>query len=93
MPPYDPETRRLNPIVDRYVTTDLPLLDIARLAPTRSHPLVKALVLMQESLTGNRLAYSSGAADIVHRDRNRAWDSFLRIVEGVYERTIRVSVD
>ena len=56
MSAYDSEARRLNPIVDRYVTTDLPLLDIARLAPTRQHPLVKALVLTQECLTGSRLA-------------------------------------
>ena len=47
--------------MDRYVTTDLSLLDIARDSSSK-HPLVNALLLIQESLQGKRLARDAIAA-------------------------------
>jgi DNA-binding NtrC family response regulator len=50
------EKRRHNPLVDRYVTTDLPLTDILADAPQPRQPVAQALLLIEECLNGNRLA-------------------------------------
>ena len=49
------DSRRLNPLVDRYVTTDLPLQAILETAPKPHTKLVRALLLLQECLGGRRL--------------------------------------
>ncbi len=51
-----PHSRRINPLIDRYVTTDLPLLDIIRKTPTIDNPCTQALLLIAECLAGERLA-------------------------------------
>jgi DNA-binding NtrC family response regulator len=56
------ETRRINPLVDRYVTTDLPLEEIIRNTPTVDNPCTKALLLIAECLAGERLAKDAIAA-------------------------------
>jgi len=50
------DDRRVNPIVDRYVTTDLPLLAILQNTPELRSPMVQALLHIQECLAGRRLA-------------------------------------
>jgi len=61
MPATKSENRRTNPIVDRYVTTDLPVLDFARSVPSGG-PLLDALVRIHECLQGKRLAKDAIAA-------------------------------
>jgi len=52
----DKHSRRVNPLVDRYVTTDLPLQTIIRNTPTIDNPCTRALLLISECLAGERLA-------------------------------------
>jgi DNA-binding NtrC family response regulator len=51
-----PQPRRVNPLVDRYVTTDLPLEEIILNTPTVDNPCTRALLLIAECLAGKRLA-------------------------------------
>ena len=50
------ETYRHDPIVDRYVTTDIPILDITIHTSSPQPELSRAIRMMQESLLGKRLA-------------------------------------
>ncbi|MBT3191137.1 MAG: sigma 54-interacting transcriptional regulator [Verrucomicrobia bacterium] len=56
------DNRRINPLVDRYVTTDIPLAEIIRNSPTVDNPCTKALLLIAECLAGKRLAKEAIAA-------------------------------
>jgi len=56
MPDDTLTSRRADPLVDRYVTTDLPLLQILHRAPNPDNPIVKALTMLRECLEGQRLA-------------------------------------
>lgn len=50
-------TQKRDPIIDRYVTTDIPILDIViHTSSPHHHQLSKAIRMMQESLLGKRLA-------------------------------------
>ncbi len=50
------KSKQRDPIVDRYITTDIPILDIATHTTSPQKELRKAVRMMQESLLGKRLA-------------------------------------
>lgn len=52
-------SQRSDPIADRYVTTDIPLLQILHGAPNQENPIIKALIMLRECLEGQRLAKES----------------------------------
>jgi DNA-binding NtrC family response regulator len=52
----DLKSRRLNPVVDRFVTTDLPIQEIATISGTPDSPMLRALVMMANCLDGQVLA-------------------------------------
>jgi len=60
-------SRRFNPVVDRFVTTDLPLQEIiASTAPSPLPPILTAMVMLCDCLDGRRLARDAiGAAESV----------------------------
>jgi len=56
MAAQDLSEKRKNPIVDRYVTTDLSLSAILAQLPDPGSPVIRALLYLQECLDGKRLA-------------------------------------
>ena len=50
------DEQKRDPIIDRYITTDIPILDIVIHTSSPHHQLTKAIRMMQESLLGKRLA-------------------------------------
>ena len=60
--PTTPLGRRINPLIDRYVTTDIPLHEVIRNTPTVDNPCTRALLLLAECLAGKRLAKDAIAA-------------------------------
>ncbi len=54
--------RRLNPVVDRYVTTDLPIQEIVANSGSSDTPMLRAIVMLADCLDGRALARDALAA-------------------------------